>query len=116
LQPHAPGNDAGVERATEAGEAEHTSLADDEAMRRAAQSKRPDRPIAEIKADIEDRIFWDPLVERNAVKVAVAPNGVATLTGTVVSWGERRAVEGDAAQGEPTEISDLITVKKSLAR
>ncbi len=40
------------------------------------------RPPSEIKADIEDRMYWDPMVDRERVTVAVGTDGVATLTGT----------------------------------
>ena len=53
-------------------------------------------PPADIRSLIEDRLFWDPMVERDLVAVAVAPDGVATLTGTLNGWSEIKASGEDA--------------------
>jgi osmotically-inducible protein OsmY len=55
-----------------------------------------DRPAAEIQADIQNALLMDPATESYNVDPTVA-DGVATLTGTVQSWQERRLAEKVAA-------------------
>lgn len=69
------------------------------------------RPPMEIKADIEDRLFWDPMVQRERVSVAVAPDGVATLTGTLDSWSEIKASADDALWGGATRVTNLLKLR-----
>jgi len=62
----------------------------------------------EIKADIEDELWWSPFVEREDVEVTV-DNGVATLTGTVDSWWEYDAAADNAYEGGAVYVdNDLI--------
>jgi hypothetical protein len=49
------------------------------------------RSPADVKAAIEDRLFWDAAVQRDRVQVAVSPDGIATLSGKLDSWSEVRA-------------------------
>ncbi|CAN5807394.1 hypothetical protein BH11MYX4_BH11MYX4_00970 [soil metagenome] len=70
------------------------------------------RSPAELKANIEDRLFWDPMVERDRVAVAVAPDGVATLTGTLDSWSEVRAATDDALWGGAKRVVNELALKK----
>lgn len=70
------------------------------------------RPPADIKASIEDRLFWDPMVERDRVSVAVAPDGVATLTGTVDAWSEIKAATDDALSGGAARVINTLKLKK----
>jgi osmotically-inducible protein OsmY len=69
------------------------------------------RPPAEIKASIEDRLFWDPMVQRERVSVAVAPDGIATLTGTLDSWSEIKASGQDALWGGATRVINVLKLK-----
>jgi osmotically-inducible protein OsmY len=68
-------------------------------------------PPADIKGNIEDRLFWDPMVERDLVTVAVAPDGVATLTGTLNGWSEIKASGEDAVLGGATRVVNLLKLK-----
>jgi osmotically-inducible protein OsmY len=68
-------------------------------------------PPADVKSSIEDRLYWDPMVERNLVSVEVAPDGVATLTGTVNTWGELKAASQDAMWGGATRVIDMLKLK-----
>jgi osmotically-inducible protein OsmY len=54
------------------------------------------RPAKEIRADVKNALLLDPATESYNVDVAVA-GGMATLTGTVQSWQERRLAEKVAA-------------------
>ncbi len=69
------------------------------------------RPPLEVKAAIEDRLFWDPTLEPDRVSVAVAPDGVVTLTGTLDSWGEIKAATDDAVWGGAPRVINLIKLK-----
>jgi osmotically-inducible protein OsmY len=69
------------------------------------------RPPAEIKASIEDRLFWDPMMERDRVSVSMAPDGVATLTGTVDSWAEIKTATDDALWGGATRVINVLKLK-----
>ena len=63
---------------------------------------------ADIEASVEDRLFWDPMVERNVVHVAVAPDGITTLTGTVATWSELKAASNDALAGGAARVINLL--------
>ena len=67
---------------------------------------------AEIKAATEDRLFWDPRVERDRVTVSVGPDGVATLTGTLDAWSEIKAASDDALRGGAARVINVLALKK----
>jgi osmotically-inducible protein OsmY len=69
------------------------------------------RPPAEIKADVEDRMFWDPMVQRDLVHVDVAADGVTTLTGTLDAWSEIKAAADDALLGGAARVINLLKLK-----
>jgi len=56
-------------------------------------------------------LFWDPTLEPDRVSVAVAPDGVVTLTGTLDSWGEIKAATDDAVWGGAARVINLIKLK-----
>jgi hypothetical protein len=51
------------------------------------------------------------MVQRDRVSVAMAPNGDATLTGTVDDWSEIKAATSDAIQGGATRVINLLQLK-----
>jgi osmotically-inducible protein OsmY len=69
------------------------------------------RSPEEIKASIDDRLSWDPMVESDLVSVAVAPNGDATLRGTVNDWSEIKAATQDALRGGATRVINVLKLK-----
>jgi osmotically-inducible protein OsmY len=69
------------------------------------------RPPEEIQSSIEDHLSWDPMVQRDRVSVAMAPNGDATLTGTVDDWSEIKAATNDATEGGATRVINLLKLK-----
>jgi osmotically-inducible protein OsmY len=71
-----------------------------------------ERSPQDIKADIDDRLFWDATVGRDRVKVAIAPDSVATLSGTLDSWSEVRAAVDDATLGGAVRVINLLQVRK----
>jgi osmotically-inducible protein OsmY len=75
-----------------------------------------ERSPQDVKADIDDRLYWDAAVQRDRVQVAVAPDGVATLTGTLDSWSEIRAAVDDATRGGATRVVNLLELKKPAKR
>ena len=69
------------------------------------------RPAGDIKVSIEYRLTWDPMVEPDHVSVSVAPDGVATLTGTTATWSEIKAAGKDAVLGGATRVVNLLKLK-----
>lgn len=65
----------------------------------------------ELKRAIEDRLRWDVMVQRDRVSVAVAPDGVATLTGALDSWSEIKAASDDALRAGATRVVDLLKLE-----
>lgn len=66
----------------------------------------------EIKARAEDRLSWDPRVQRDRVTVSVKPDGVATLSGTLDAWSEIKAAGDDALRAGAPRVENLLTLKK----
>lgn len=70
------------------------------------------KPDRDIKAAIESELWWSPFVDSDEVNVAVS-NGVATLTGTVDSYSERRAAESNALEGGAVGVyNDLVVASR----
>jgi osmotically-inducible protein OsmY len=69
------------------------------------------RTPVDVKASIEERLFWDPMVERDRIDVAVGPDGVATMSGTLDSWSEVEAAADDANWGGATRVVNLLKLK-----
>lgn len=74
----------------------------------------PTASDAEILDEIEDELWWSPFVDEDKVAVSVE-NGVATLTGTLETWGDvtaavRNAYEGGAVLVDNDLVVDLPTV------
>jgi osmotically-inducible protein OsmY len=69
------------------------------------------RTPAEIQSGIADRLSWDAMVPRDAVHVAVGPDGVATLTGTLASWSEIKAAATDATDGGASRVVNLLKLE-----
>lgn len=67
------------------------------------------RTDAEIKDNINDHMWWSPLVDSDEVTVLV-DDGVATLTGTVDSWAERRSAAENALEGGATRVENELVV------
>jgi osmotically-inducible protein OsmY len=74
----------------------------------------PDEPTTksdwEITEDINDELQWSPYVEADEVLVSVN-NGVATLTGEVDTWNERRAATENAYDGGATIVENNLSVE-----
>jgi osmotically-inducible protein OsmY len=64
----------------------------------------------EIEADIEDQIFWSPFVDSDEIVVDVE-GGIATLTGTVDSFQERRMAVENAYQGGALSVINKIRIR-----
>ncbi len=63
----------------------------------------------EIAEDIRDELFWSPFVDSDDVTVVVV-DGVATLTGTVETLGERTAAVENAYEGGARLVDNDILV------
>ena len=70
----------------------------------------PEASDAEIKADIENELFWSPFLDRDKISVAVN-NGVATLTGTVDSWTDFNSAAENAYQAGAHTVLNQLKVK-----
>jgi len=65
---------------------------------------------AELEADIRDELYWSPFVDIDDVKISVQ-NGVATLSGRVDSWSERRAAEENGYDAGARLVRNELEVK-----
>ncbi len=69
------------------------------------------RTPADVKASFEDYLYWDAMVQPDRVRIAVAPDGTATLTGSLDSWGETRAASRDAMRAGASRVINLLKLK-----
>lgn len=68
------------------------------------------RDDIEILRDIESELWWSPFVDSDQVTVSVE-DGVATLTGEVDSWLERRIAQENAIEGGAKEVNNRIQIR-----
>jgi osmotically-inducible protein OsmY len=71
--------------------------------------RSPYKTDSQLEADIDSELWWSPYVDSDEVNVDVE-DGVATLTGTVDSWSERRAASQNAYQGGATLVDNDLVV------
>jgi osmotically-inducible protein OsmY len=64
---------------------------------------------AAIKRSIESQLWWSPFVDSDDIEVTV-DNGVATLEGTVESWGEYIVARENALQGGAPWVVNNISI------
>jgi osmotically-inducible protein OsmY len=64
----------------------------------------------EIKQQIEDELLWSPFVNRGDITIEVE-DGVATLTGTVDTWSERRTATENAYDGGAVVVDNDLTIR-----
>jgi hypothetical protein len=74
----------------------------------------PEKSDRQIKADIENELFWSPFVDDDNVKVTVE-DGKATLTGTVGSWPEYGAAQDNAYEGGAVSVDNDLVVTSPRA-
>lgn len=70
----------------------------------------PAKTDSEIKADIQDELWWSPFVDSDDIKTTVE-DGVATLTGTVDSLSEYNAAENNAYEGGALYVDNDLTIQ-----
>ncbi len=63
----------------------------------------------ELREDINSEMWWSPFVDSDEVTVSVE-DGIATLTGTVDSWSERRAATENALEGGALKVDNNLNV------
>ncbi len=68
------------------------------------------RTDAELERDIERQLMWSPWVDADDVQVEV-DDGVATLTGTVDSWFEKRKAVEQAFEGGALSVDDDLGIR-----
>lgn len=64
----------------------------------------------ELERDINNELFWSPFVEQEDVQVSV-DEGIATLTGTVDTWGERQAARENALEAGAIAVKNELDVE-----
>lgn len=69
----------------------------------------PFKSDEEIARDIESQLWWSPFVDSTDVHVVVE-NGVAVLSGSVETAGERRAATENAYDGGATLVDNNLTI------
>lgn len=72
--------------------------------------RAPYQSDVQVKDAIEDELWWSPFVDADEVHVMV-DDGIATLTGTVDSWSERRAATENAYEGGATLVDNDLAVE-----
>lgn len=73
------------------------------------ERRSPLKTDSQIKDSIESELWWSPFVDSDEVSVTV-DDGVATLTGTVDSWGERQSATENAYEGGATLVDNDLVV------
>lgn len=73
------------------------------------ERRAPLKTDSQIKSSIESELAWSPFVDSDAVTVTV-DDGVATLTGTVDTWGESRSATENAYEGGATLVDNDLVV------
>lgn len=68
------------------------------------------RDDLEIHHDIEQELAWSPFVDADDIEVSVE-NGVATLTGAVGTWHERRIAGQNAREGGAVSVLNRLAVR-----
>ncbi len=68
----------------------------------------------DIEEDIESELWWSPFVSREEITVSVQ-DGVATLTGTVDSWRERRIATEKAYAGGAKSVRNHLRLRGASA-
>ena len=66
------------------------------------------RPSEAIRDRIARDVSWDPRVSWGRVSVAVTPDRIATLSGTVDTRGQARAAYEDARRAVPSRVEDEV--------
>lgn len=64
----------------------------------------------QIKTDIKSELFWNPFVNQGDIRVQV-DEGVATLKGTVDTWGEWNTALEEAYEGGATWVYNKLAVR-----
>ena len=73
------------------------------------EKRAPLKTDEELEKAIESELWWSPFVDSDEVTVAV-DDGIATLTGTVDTWGEYSAATENAYEGGATLVDNDLDV------
>lgn len=72
--------------------------------------RAPSKTDTQLQNAIDSELWWSPFVNADEVSVAV-DDGVATLTGTVDSWSERRKATENAYEGGASLVDNDLAVR-----
>jgi osmotically-inducible protein OsmY len=81
----------------------------DVANRREVKVPQLGRSDEELRSSITDQLWWSPFVDENRVRVDV-DHGVATLTGTVETWWEKKLAEENARESGPRVVKNHLQI------
>lgn len=68
------------------------------------------RPDASIEMEIRDELRWSPFVDKDRIEVSVQA-GVATLTGEVDSYSQRRIAAENAIDGGAVAVVNQLRIE-----
>lgn len=63
-----------------------------------------------LRQQIVEQLWWSPFVDSDEIQVSVE-DGIATLTGTVQTWHERRTAEENAREGGAAMVRNKLKVE-----
>ena len=69
------------------------------------------RTPADVRSSIEDRLYWDPRLRSDQIQVVLSSDGVATLSGTVDSWGQLRAAREDTQRAGARRVVNALKLR-----
>jgi osmotically-inducible protein OsmY len=75
------------------------------------ERRRPAMSDSTIEQRIESEMWWSPFVAAQDIDVTVE-DGVATLTGSVESWAERRSATENAYEGGATLVENNTVIRE----
>jgi len=68
------------------------------------------KPDWELELDIENKLFWEPMIDSGTIEVDV-DMGTVTLTGNVDSWYEYKLAAKKAAEAGARDIVNKLEVE-----
>lgn len=66
----------------------------------------------EIEQDVENELFWNPIVDRDAIDITVE-DGIVTLQGTVPSYNVKEAATEEAYQAGAKHVHNHLELSES---
>jgi osmotically-inducible protein OsmY len=77
-------------------------------------STLPDKLDWQLRLDIDQRLWWSPFVDSEAIEVS-AEDDVATLTGIVDNWLEHSVATRSAYEAGAARVRDRLKIRRGPA-